>query len=140
MSAIVVRPGDTSSVDAFLAQRIYEDNARATGYDDGESYSAVLHDDAGDIVADVSGFTWGGCCYVSYLWVSSELRRIGVGRELVQAVERYARQKQCSLVLLSTHSFQAPEFYARLGYEAVASIEDYPVHHADIVFAKRFGA
>ena len=35
------------------------------------------------------------------------------------------------------HTFQAPEFYARLGYEAVARINDYPNRHADIFLAKR---
>jgi hypothetical protein len=28
-------------------------------------------------------------------------------------------------------------FYARMGYEQVARIDDYPVGHADIFYAKR---
>lgn len=58
---------------------------------------------------------------------------------MLRAVESHAREKCCHLVLLSTHTFQAPRFYARLGYEPVAQIEDYPVGHADIFFAKRLG-
>ena len=137
MDTITIRPGDAPDVEAFLAERIYEYNARATGYYDGETYSAIRRSGAGDIVAGVSGFTWGGCCYVSYLWVTEALRGTGIGRELLTAVERHARDRHCRLVLLSTHDFQAPKFYARLGYEPIARIDDYPAGHKDIFFAKR---
>jgi GNAT superfamily N-acetyltransferase len=137
MDTIAVTAGDAPDIEAFLAERIYEYNARASGYHDGESYSAVCRDNAGDIFAGASGFTWGGCCFVSYLWVSEALRGRGLGRRLLRAVEQHARDHGCRLVLLSTHDFQAPEFYARLGYEQVARIADYPVEHADLVFAKR---
>jgi hypothetical protein len=40
-------------------------------------------------------------------------------------------------MLLSSHSFQAPEFYARRGYEQVARVDDHPVGHANIFYAKR---
>jgi GNAT superfamily N-acetyltransferase len=136
MDTITVRAGNAPDVETFLAQRVYEYNARATGYDDAESYSAVCRD-AGAIVAGVCGFTWGGCCYVSYLWVTEARRGQGMGRELLRAVEHHARDRRCALVLLSTHDFQAPRFYARLGYERVAHIEDYPVAHVDLFFAKR---
>jgi GNAT superfamily N-acetyltransferase len=63
--------------------------------------------------------------------------RQGVGSELLAAVECHAREKRCRLVLLSSHSFQAPEFYARRGYDQVARINDYPVGFVDIVYAKR---
>jgi hypothetical protein len=39
--------------------------------------------------------------------------------------------------LLSSHSFQAPDCYEKLGYVRQASIADHPVGHANIVFAKR---
>jgi GNAT superfamily N-acetyltransferase len=137
MDTITIRTGNTPDVDEFLAGRVHEYNARATGYRDAEAYSAVCRDAAGEIVAGVNGFTWGGCCFVSYLWVTETLRGRGMGSDLLRAVERHARSKHCRLVLLSTHDFQAPEFYARLGYERVAQIEDYPVAHVDMFFAKR---
>jgi len=41
MSNIEVRTGDAPQVEAFLAERIYEYNAAATGYHDGESFTAI---------------------------------------------------------------------------------------------------
>jgi hypothetical protein len=60
-----------------------------------------------------------------------------MGSELLRAVECHARQKHCRLILLSTHSFQAPEFYARKGHEQVARINDWPFGHANMFYAKR---
>ncbi|HJY37716.1 MAG TPA: GNAT family N-acetyltransferase [Steroidobacteraceae bacterium] len=135
--SIHVRSGDAPELEALLAQRIYEYNAAATGRDDGESFSAARTNATGDVEAGVYGWTWCDCCYVTYLWVAESIRGTGVGTELLDAVERHAREKCCSLVLLASHSFQAPAFYARKGYEQVARIEDHPVGHSSIFFAKR---
>ncbi|HEV8333865.1 MAG TPA: GNAT family N-acetyltransferase [Steroidobacteraceae bacterium] len=137
MSAIAIRTGDAPELEALLAQRIYEYNAAAIGCADAESFSAARANESGDVEAGVCGYTWAGCCYVSYLWVAETLRNQGLGTELLDAVERHARAKHCSLVLLSSHSFQAPAFYAREGYVQVARVEDHPVGHSNIFFAKR---
>ena len=40
-------------------------------------------------------------------------------------------------MLLSTHSFQAPRFYEKHGYERVAALDDYPLGHGQIFLRKR---
>lgn len=137
MKPITVRAGDAPAIEGFLAERIYEHNAAATGCRDAESFSAVREDGAGAVEAGISGYTWAGCCFISYLWVAELLRGKGVGRSLLDAVERHARGKRCRLVLVSSHSFQAPGFYARMGYQRVALIEDHPVGHTSSFYRKR---
>ena len=137
MKPIAVRAGYAPWVEAFLAERIYEYNAAATGYHDAESFSAVRENGSGAIEAGISGYTWGGCCYVSHLWVSESARGNGLGSELLAAVERHAREKRCRLILVSSHSFQAPQFYADRGYERVARIDDHPVGHSSSYYTKR---
>jgi ribosomal protein S18 acetylase RimI-like enzyme len=39
--------------------------------------------------------------------------------------------------VLTTHSFQAPGFYRKLGYEPLAEVPDYPAGHLEIVLRKR---
>jgi len=134
---IAVRVGDAPRIEAFLAGRIYEYNAAATGYHDAESFAAVQEDGSGTMQAGISGYTWGGCCFISYLWVAAASRGKGLGSELLAAVERHAREKRCRLVLVPSHSFQAPEFYARKGYAPMARIDDHPVGHSSHFYTKR---
>jgi ribosomal protein S18 acetylase RimI-like enzyme len=134
---IKVRTGDAPRIEAFLAERIYEYNAAATGHDDGESFTAVRESSSGEIEAGISGYTWCGCCYVAYLWVAEALRGRGIGSELLRAVEQHARAKACRVMFVATHSFQAPEFYVRMGFARVASIADHPVGHSSVFHAKR---
>lgn len=140
MATIAVHADDARDIERLLAERIYEYNAAATGYRGAKFFAAVHEDGSAALAAGISGYTWGGCCFVSYLWVSAFSRGKGLGSELLQAVERHAREEGCRLVLLSTHSFQAPEFYARQGYEPVARVNDHPVGHASIFYAKRLDA
>ena len=65
MNMIPIATGDDAELEALLACRIYEYNAAASGHADGESFSASVRN--GDRVdAGIYGYTWGGCCYVSY--------------------------------------------------------------------------
>lgn len=46
---------------ADLAQRIDEYNSSATGYFDGKLLAASFRNEAGEVVAGITGHTWGGC-------------------------------------------------------------------------------
>jgi ribosomal protein S18 acetylase RimI-like enzyme len=136
-ASIRISAGEAPELEAFLAERIYEFNAKVTGYLDGKSFSAACRDGRGAIWAGATGYTWGGCCYISHLWVQESERARGVGTALLKSVERYAESNACKVILLATHTFQAPGFYERMGYEVRAAIQDYPVGYASILFAKR---
>lgn len=128
---------DCQTLEAFLVERVYEFNAQATGYSDAQLLGACLRDEAGKVIAGFNGHTWGGCCVIAHLWVHAAHRRHGLGRELLQAAEAEAARRGCAQVVLATHSFQAPEFYERLGYEKRAVIPDWPREHSEIVYLKR---
>lgn len=124
-------------LDAVLAERIYAFNAVTTGQVDGRALIGSIADRDGAIVAAVSGHTWGGTCQVNYLWVDEPHRGRGLGRRLMRAVETEARRRRCIQIILSTHTFQAPAFYERLGFARRATIPDYPAGHAQHVYVKR---
>ena len=123
-------------LDAFLVERIYEFNAEATGYFDGKLLGGSLRDATGEIIAGFNGHTWGACCEISHLWVSEAHRGHGLGAALLQAAEQEARRRGCEQIVLSTHSFQAPAFYERHGYERKYAIEGRPKGHSNIIFVK----
>jgi ribosomal protein S18 acetylase RimI-like enzyme len=135
-SPIEFSQSQSDEIEAFLAERIYEFNVNATGFFDGEEFAAAIRDTNGGIIAGASGHTWGGCCQLSQLWVHESARKQGLGKSLMLAVEAHAVTRKCTRIVLSSHSFQAPDFYRRLGYVEQARIAAYPTGHADIHFAK----
>jgi len=119
--------------------RLYEFNVEATGIRDGRLLRVVLRDGAGRLVAAAMGHTWGGTCEIVQLWVEAARRRGGLGRKLMARAEAEARARGCRQIVLTTHSFQAPDFYRRLGFVPLGEIPDYPAGHSKITLRKPLG-
>lgn len=121
---------------AWLEERLYEFNKAATGRADGRDLGFVV-EEYGEVVAGAFGYTWGGIAELRYVWVREDRRGRGVGRALMQAAMAEARARGCVFLFLTTHSFQAPGFYAKLGFETLAIIPDKPLGHAEHVLRAR---
>ena len=126
-------------LEAFLEQRIYEFNAHVTGYLDGRLLAGRICDEAGDIVAGFSGYTWGGCCELSNVWVHERCRGQGFGTRLLGRAEAEARARGCRQIVVTTHTFQAPGFYERMGFERKYAIDGRPNGFQDVVYVKTLG-
>ena len=74
---------------------------------------------------------------IEWLWVHEELRGTGLGERLMQAAEKEALRRGCSVVRVNTHTFQAPGFYARLGYATIGVAEGAPRGHGEAFLLKR---
>jgi GNAT superfamily N-acetyltransferase len=127
---------ECEALGAFLTERIYEFNSKATGYRDGRLIAGRVQSDTGEVIAGFNGHTWGGCCELANVWVHEEHRGRGIGTLLLRAAEAEAVARGCTQVVLATHSFQAPGFYERMGYERKYAIEGLPKNHADIIYVK----
>lgn len=115
-----------------LEDRLYEFNAARTGYSDAAQLAFLAEVD-GELVGAVAGFSWGGTCELRQVWVDKAHRGRGLGRQLMDKAIEEARKRGCAHVFLATYDFQAPEFYAKLGFRPVAEIPGKPLGHTDIV-------
>jgi GNAT superfamily N-acetyltransferase len=115
-------------------------NMATTHIFDARLLTILLTHAGGELYAGLHGHTWGGCCEITLLWVAEANRGRGLGTDLLRTAEREARRRGCRQILLTTHSFQAPDFYAKEGYQRVATVEDYPIGHAHILMVKRLTA
>ncbi len=89
---------------------------------------------------DIVGGLYG---YVVYRYLFVELlalgpaRSLGLGRQVMALAEAEARRRDCIGIWLDTYSFQAPGFYAKLGFEEFGRISDFPPGHDRIFLLKR---
>ena len=132
-----LRNQDPSPADIeFLEDRLYEFNKLATGIVDGRGLGVFLRDEGGRVLAGAAGHTWGETCELRQVWVDDALRGRGVGRRLLAEAEGEARRRGCRQLVLTTHSFQAPHFYRKLGFDVVSEVPDYPRGHSQLVLRK----
>ncbi len=126
------RPEDKTA----LNDRLYEFSVAATGIDDGR-WLAIFVRDAGAIVAGLHGWTWGGTGHIDTFWVREDLRRKGLGRRLLEAAESEALRRGCQVMQLSTHSYQVPDFYPRVGYDLIGCLPGWPGNATRFFFKKQ---
>ena len=81
--------------------------------------------ESGRVVAGLDGAAYWRKVHVRLLWVHPAYRSKGLGRRLVSWAEQRGRELGCVAAVVDTMSFQAPGFYARLGYRQFGVTEDY---------------
>lgn len=122
---------------ALLFQGLRSHSGAIFGPTWSKSIAFYLRDVKGTIVGGVYGnygcFNW---LYVDTLWVSDEARGHGNGSRLLQAIENEAIKNGCTSVYLDTFSFQAPEFYKKLGYTIFGELDNFPDGYSRIFLRK----
>jgi GNAT superfamily N-acetyltransferase len=138
-SEFVIETDPTPQQVQYLEDRLYEFNSSATGITDGEGLAIFVRDDGERTVAGICGHTWGGYCEIRQFWVEESQRGRGLGTKLLAAAEHEARRRGCSQIFLMTFTFQAPAFYAKRGFETLATVDDYPRGHQNLLLRKHLG-
>jgi len=78
------------------------------------------------LVGGVRGYTHWQWLVISHLWIDERSRGQGLGRSLMQQIERAARDRNCRQAHCDTFSFQALGFYEKLGYRRFGQLSEYP--------------
>ena len=96
-----------------------------------------VRDDAGRTAGGVTG-NWSsfGWLYVNSLWVDERLRGQRFGTRLMELIEKAAIKHGCQYSYLNTMTYQAPDFYRKLGYEEFARLENFPPGYSRLFFRK----
>jgi ribosomal protein S18 acetylase RimI-like enzyme len=127
--------------DAALAARLDAEltayNLASSGVHERSQFSVRIDDDAGELMAGLTGWVWGTCAGISLVWVRGDRRAQGAGRRLLEAAEKVARERGCAQLLVSSFTFQAPGFYERHGFVQTGRIEGLPIEGvADVQLVK----
>ena len=82
--------------------------------------------DQGELMAGISGNTFGNWLLIDWLWVDSALRGQKIGSRLLEELEHQAVLRGCKKVMVDTLEFQAPNFYLSHGYQEAFVMSEYP--------------
>jgi ribosomal protein S18 acetylase RimI-like enzyme len=88
------------------------------------------------LVGGLIGYTIWGWLYIGNLWVDSKFRDNNIGTLLVKNAESVAKDRGCDFSYLNTFSYQAVEFYKKLGYEKFGVLENFPKNHQRVFMKK----
>jgi GNAT superfamily N-acetyltransferase len=121
----------------FIDERLGDFNAPFLPDARYDYFGVFVRDDTEAIRAGLIGSLYGDWLFIALLWVDAELRRHRVGSGLIAAAEDRARLFGCHFAWVDTFSFQAPEFYKKLGYGEFARLDEYPPGHCRIFLKKR---
>ena len=132
----VVGAGD-SALDQRLSDELDKYNAAATSdVAPAEELTVRLEED-GELLAGLSGWTWGQAAGIGMTWVHPEHRRSGLGSVLLAAFEDEAKGRGCTHVFVTSFTFQAPDFYQRHGYMETFRWESVPTAGRDDVHMRK---
>ena len=135
----LVTAGGDPELDARLSAALDTYNFAASGMNAlPQDFTVKAEGEAGDLLAGLSGWTWGTCAGIEMVWVREDSRKAGWGALMLEAAENLARDRGCHQVLVSSFTFQAPSFYERHGYTEFGRSENLPAEGAaDVHFVKR---
>ncbi len=122
---------------AALRRGLQEHGRSAVGESWIKDLAFFLRDENGEVRGGVFGncgsFGW---MYVDTLWVDERLRGQGYGSRLMSMIEAEAVGRGSRYAYLSTFSFQAPDFYEKIGYREFARLEQFPAEQSRVFFRK----
>ncbi len=103
---------------------------------DFQPLGATIYDDNQELIAGVYGFLSPHWLYVDTLWVAENCRGQKWGQRLMVALEQSALQQNIKQAFLGTADFQARGFYEKLGYDVVATYQQFG-DHSNFIMTKQ---
>jgi GNAT superfamily N-acetyltransferase len=112
-------------------------NEADVGPADRTPLAVVVRNEAGTIIAGVSGYTAWGWLYVQWLWVAEGQRGQGLAGRMLAAAEEEARARGCHASYIDTFSPVALKAYERAGYVPFGKLDDFPTGRTRTFLQKR---
>lgn len=113
---------DLSRLGASLA----DFNESDVGPSGRRTLAVFARDDAGAIVAGLSGYTAWGWLYIQWLWVAEAARGRGLAPGLLAEAEAEAIARSCHGAWIDTFNPVALRVYEAAGYVPFGRLDDFP--------------
>jgi ribosomal protein S18 acetylase RimI-like enzyme len=134
---IVEEKRQARAVDKRIRAGLIAYNASKVGAPKYRRLVLSARDGKGRLIGGLAGELYWNALYIELLWLKEGARHSGIGTRLMREAERRARRARKDLVYLNTYSFQAPDFYPKLGFREIGRIPGYPRGGTRIFLVKR---
>ncbi|MEF1250668.1 GNAT family N-acetyltransferase [Vibrio owensii] len=104
---------------------------------DVNAIGCFARNDEGKVIGGLTGEMFNNTVFVEYLWVDAEARTSGLGSKLIALLEEQVKPRGVTHLYLDTYSFQALDFYLKLGFEKVGRYSGYPAAGIDKHFLQK---
>jgi GNAT superfamily N-acetyltransferase len=129
------------AIDVILREITEANERNGSGPAGYQPFGLLLTDpETGKTTGGLTGYALFDWLFVQFLAVPNAMRGQGIGTELLNRAESWARERGLIGIWLDTFAFGAPEFYDKLGFKVFGVLEDHPVGSRRYFFAKRFVA
>ncbi|MDX8434574.1 GNAT family N-acetyltransferase [Mesorhizobium abyssinicae] len=125
---------------AFLGEQLTAFNDADVGASGRKSLAVFVRDEAGKVVAGISGYTAWGWLFVQWLWVDESLRGQHMAGQMLQAAELEAVARGCHGAWIDTFNPRAARAYERQGYQPFGTLPDFPFGRSRIFLQKSLTA
>jgi len=114
-------------LESVLSDGLAAYNFEQIGIRDWRPLAVTAHDpDSGELVGGLLGRTSLGLFFLDLFYLPERMRGGGTGSAMMRMAEVEAARRGCRAATLITVNFQAPEFYARHGWEEFGRIPSMP--------------
>ena len=97
----------------------------------------IARNELNEIIGGLYGRSLWGTLEIKTFVVKTENRNEGIGRKLIEQAEKEAKNRNCRFISLDTFSFQAPEFYEKLGFIKIGTETDFPKGFEKLYYRKK---
>ncbi|MEF1254615.1 MULTISPECIES: GNAT family N-acetyltransferase [unclassified Vibrio] len=112
-------------------------NMRHLPDEDIQTLACYVEDDQGHFAGGLTGEIYTNTIFVEFLWVDDQHRDSGIGSMLMVRVESEAKAFGVTDMYLDTYSFQAPNFYTKLGFKEMGRYKGFPTVGVDKIFLQK---
>ncbi|MCW2106009.1 UNVERIFIED_ORG: GNAT superfamily N-acetyltransferase [Rahnella aquatilis] len=111
----------------LIEEGLNEFNDLMTGINDRKPLSVLVRSTrTGKVLGGMQGRSSLGLMFIDLFYLPPELRKMGIGSDILHRFEDEGRKRGCSAAFLYTISFQAPDFYKKYGWEEFGRIDCQP--------------
>ena len=89
------------------------------------------------IIGGITGNLFWNYLYIDLMWLDEKYRGKGIGRKLIDKIEKLSIENGIFRSHLDTASFQSLEFYKKCGYSVFGKLDDMPEGETEYYLYKK---